>query len=95
MYLLTKFGSHKSYGNKNINFYINKFLHEHLGKSWTQRLGLPYWEIFKIRNTDFQFWNAKHDWTQNEKKKEKKKKNTSSCKALDVSRKRSKPNIHA
>ena len=35
--------------------FLYQFLHEYLGKSWTHRLGPPYWEILKIRNTDLKF----------------------------------------
>ena len=36
-------------------------------KSWTHRLGPPYWEIFKIWNTDLQFQSPGHGWQKNEK----------------------------
>ena len=35
--------------------FLYQFLHEYLGKSWTHRLGPPYWEILKIRNNDLKF----------------------------------------
>ena len=57
------------------------------------RLGSPYWKIFKIRNTNLQFWNPAHGWQKNKKKnkkKKKKKRNTGNCKALCVSRNRKK-----
>ena len=50
MYLLAKFGVHRSYGNGDSSSYINSYMNEYLEKSSTQRLDAPYWKIFKIRN---------------------------------------------
>ena len=47
MYLLATFGGHKST--------LLQILTWISPKSWTHRLSMPYWEIFKIRNTDLEF----------------------------------------
>ena len=52
-------------------------------KKLAHRIGSPYWEVFKIRNTDLQFRSPGHVWQKNEKE------STGNCKALYVSRKRS------
>ena len=54
-----------------------------LPKSWTHCLSSPYWEIFRIRNTNLQFRSNRHGWQKNEKKK-----NKGNCKALCCLRKR-------
>ena len=85
MYLLAKVGGHRSYGNRDINSYINSYM-DTFDKS--------YCEIFKIRNTDLQLRSPRFGWQKNEKKKmkkKKKKKNTDNCKACCFSRKRNKP----
>ena len=49
-----------------------------------KKLYPPYWEIFKIRITDWHFRSPEQSWLKNEKKK----KNKGNCEALCVSRKR-------
>ena len=61
MYLLPKFGCHRSYGNGDINSYMNT------SESWTHCIDFQYWEILKIRNTDWQFQSSGHGWQKNEK----------------------------
>ena len=51
------------------------------------RLGPPYWEILKIKNTYLQFQSPVYGW-----KKNKKKRNTGNCKVLCVSSKHNKKN---
>ena len=54
VYLLDKFGGQKSFGNGDVNSWINCYINIPK-KTEPPVLGLPYWEIFKIRNMDLPF----------------------------------------
>ena len=84
MYLLAKFGGHRSYGSEDIYF------------TWRPRKKFKslhpsaYCEILKIRNTDLQFRSPWHNLLKNNNNK----KNAGNCKALWISRNRNKIFFH-
>ena len=79
MYLLVTLGIHRSYGNGDINSYINSHMNT-LEKNWIHRLGQQYEEIFKIRNTNLQLRSPGHGGQKNKK--------AGNCKEFCVSRQR-------
>ena len=76
MHLLAKFDQSRSYGNGDILRPVLPWI------PWKRLnfLGLPYWVIFKIWNTDLKFWSPGHGWQKIEKKN-----NTRNCKVLCIS----------
>ena len=50
--------------------FLYQFLHNYFWKSWTHRFDPPYWEIFKIRNTNLQFPSPRHGCHKNEKNRQ-------------------------
>ena len=79
MYLLVTLGIHRSYGNGDINSYINSHMNT-LEKNWIHRVGQQYEEIFKIRNTNLQLRSPGHGGQKNKK--------AGNCKEFCVSRQR-------
>ena len=86
MYLLAKFGDHKSYRNGDINSYIKSYMDTLGNAEFTTSIRRI--ARFLKTNTDLRFRSPGYGRQKNKKKKKK----TCNCKAFAVSRKRSNTN---
>ena len=67
MYLLAKFSGHRSYGNGDINSYINSYMN--ISEKAERTAQPPILRHFQNQETDLQFRSPRHGWQKNDKKK--------------------------